>query len=143
MKAYATIRHMTVVAGGDLERVSDQGFDLPLGHPSWMVNEGGLAIYTPVQNRTVLAYTQGQLIASVGDAEGRTTLTDILSGSREHATTIGLTADLHVGAIAYVVDYNATAGGGPEGEISAGPSQHDHPAGFSGAWPQYRRRGQR
>jgi hypothetical protein len=56
----------------------------------------------------------GSTVSKVANAA----VNNILSGGTLQATTTGLTAGLYDGKLAYVLDYNASAGAAPEGEVS-------------------------
>lgn len=68
------------------------------------------------QNRTT-AVVQGALLSGVGGTDGKTAVT-ASAGKVGQITTSGLTANAHVGAIAYCLDNNDAAGAAPEGEAS-------------------------
>lgn len=79
----------------------------------------GMQFYKLCQNRSGSAQTQGELASLPGGNSGVTSITNLDSGTTTSATKAsGFTADLHEGAVAWIMDNADTAGTAPECEMA-------------------------
>ena len=78
----------------------------------------GTQYYKMCQNRSGSVMAHGELASVPGGASGVTSITNLDSGTTTSATkAAGFTANLHAGAVGWVLDKNATAGAAPECEM--------------------------
>lgn len=106
---------------GDLDgdRVTAQGY-IPNG-VFWANSPFGFKLFKYIQNRHTATVTQGALVSALGDVNMATAVTTsgtAAQNTKVKATTTGLTANAHQGAIVYVQNSVAAAGAAPEGEES-------------------------
>jgi len=117
-RAYLGLASITGLAGGDLEMDAASPLSFAGGQRTMLHNRFGPMVFVVGQNRNGSTVVQGELMSKLGDATGRTSAGTITAGSTTSATTSGLTADDHEGAIFWVLDNNDSAGAAPENEVS-------------------------
>lgn len=117
MDAFLDLRTITGLSGGDLERNHQTSGTFAPGQATLLHAATGLVIVQLVQNRGSVDLAQGDLTKLIG-AHGRSAVSNVavVAGAlRTQFTTAGLTANVHIGAIAFVTGQGGAA---PTGEYA-------------------------
>lgn len=111
------IGHLVPLGGADINLADTTARWRP-GQQGYFNDQLGARYAKCIKNISGGAVLQGTVMSKAGDANGHTAIASILTGSTTHLTTTGLTAGFHEGALIYVNNHAAVAGGAPETEIA-------------------------